>query len=42
MFFLKLNVLIDLDLNDIEKGEAERNAVQFCNKYIKFEELNGK
>ncbi len=37
---MKLNVLIDIELNDEEKVEAESNILEFCRNHIKINNLN--
>lgn len=40
-YYLKLNVLIDMELNDLEKSEAQSDMLEFCKKYIQFKNLSG-
>lgn len=38
---MKLNVLIDMELNDSEKVESQSDLFEFCKKYIQFKNLSG-
>lgn len=38
---MKINILIDIDLNDCEKAEAQSDILEFCKKYIKFKNSSG-
>lgn len=38
---MKLNLLIDIELNDSERTEAQSDLLEFCKKYIQFKNLSG-
>ncbi len=38
---MKLNLLIDIELNDSERTAAQSNLLEFCKKYIQFKNLSG-
>ena len=38
---MKINILIDMELNDLEKSEAQNDLLEFCKKYMRFKNASG-
>lgn len=38
---MKLNLLIDIELNDYERAEAQNGLLEFCKKYMWFKNVSG-
>lgn len=38
---MKINILIDMELNDYEKEEAQNDLLEFCKKYMRFKNASG-
>ncbi len=38
---MKLNLLIDIELNDCERAEAQNGLLEFCKKYMRFKNGSG-
>lgn len=38
---MKLNLLIDIELNDSERAEAQNDLLKFCKKYMLFKNVSG-
>lgn len=41
VYYLKLNILIDMELNNLERAESQSDLLEFCKKYIQFKNLSG-